>query len=198
MKKRIVVATVLAALVALALTECTSLDAGAHDRAFFGLVQTGTPQEVQAAISKGADVNDRSNSGWTPLMAAAMFNPHPEMLTILLKAGADVNTTDNRGETPLMYAVDTNLNPEVIAALLKAGADINARDKAGWTPLMYAVSNLGDSMSSYPGSLIIMLLNAGADAKPRDILGRTALDMARSDDNLKGTAALQQLEEASQ
>ena len=198
MKRRIVVAAVLAALVALALTECTSLDAGAHDPAFFDLVQTGTPSDVQAAINKGADVNDRSNSGWTPLMAAAMNNPHPEMVTILLKAGADVNATDYRGKTPLMYAADNNLNREVIAALLKAGADINARDKAGWTALMYAVSNLGDSMSSHPGSMIILLLNAGADAKPRDSLGRSALDMARGDDNLKGTDALQQLEEASQ
>lgn len=116
-----------------------------------------------------------------------------------MKAGADVNARDNRSKTPLMYTADTNLNPEVIVTLLKAGGDINARDKAGWTPLMYAVSNLGDSMShSHPGSVIIMLLNAGADAKPRDSLGRTALDMARGDDNLKGTDALQQLEEASQ
>jgi hypothetical protein len=73
-KKRIGVAVVLAAL---ALTECTSLTAGAHDPAFFDLVQTATPQDVQAAISKGANVNDHSNSGWTPLMAAAMNNPHP-------------------------------------------------------------------------------------------------------------------------
>ena len=80
-KKRIVVVVALAVLVALALTECMSLTAGAHDPAFFDIVQTGTPQDVQAAINKGADVNDHSNSGWTPLMAAAMMNPHPEMLT---------------------------------------------------------------------------------------------------------------------
>ena len=195
MKKRIVV---VAALVALALTECTSLDAGAHDPAFFDLVRTGKPQDVQAAISKGADVNDRSNSGWTPLMAAAMFNPQPEVMTIRLKAGAEVNARDNRNATPLMYAADSNPNPAVIATLLAAGADINARDKAGWTPLMYAVSNLADSMSNPPGSMIILLLNAGADAKPRDSLGRSALDMASGDDELKDTAALQQLEQASQ
>ena len=39
------------------------------------------------------------------------------------------------------------------------------------------------------GSMIVLLLNADADAKPMDSLGRTALDMARGDDILKGTDA---------
>ena len=52
MKKRIVVAVVLAVLLA-------ASAAYAQTKDFFELVKTGTPQDVQKAISNGADVNTR-------------------------------------------------------------------------------------------------------------------------------------------
>jgi ankyrin repeat protein len=192
MRKRGVVVA-LAFFVALALTACASLEAGAHDAAFFKLVQTGKPQDVQAAIGNGADVHDRSSSGWTPLRAAAMSNPHVEVTTTLLRAGADVNARDRYGETPLIYAAQNNPNPEVVAALLEAGADINARDQAGWTALMYAAASNPNG-----GVMITTLLKAGADASVRDGMGRAAIDIARGNHRLNGNPAVQQLEEASQ
>ena len=45
--------------------------------------------------------------------------------------------------------------------------------------------------------VIMVLLNAGADAKAKNKEGRTAFDFAQYRTNLKGTAALKKLEEAS-
>jgi len=191
-RKRIVVEVALTVLVALALTACASLEEGAHDPAFFELVQTGTLQEIQDAVSSGADVNDRSNLGYTPLMAAAMNSRLPEVVTALLGAGADVNARDRYDKTPLIYAAKATSNPAVIATLLNAGADINARDSAGWTALMYATA-----FNSGGGVTITTLLKAGADARVRDSLGHSAWDLAAANHLLNGNPVVLQLEESS-
>ena len=41
------------------------------------------------------------------------------------------------------------------------------------------------------------LLEAGANPKAKDMWGKTALDYAQDNENLKGTVALRQLQEAS-
>ncbi len=91
-----------------------------------------------------------------------------------------------------MCAAFSNKNPEVISTFLKAGADIQAQNKNGVTALMYAAK-----YNQNP-EVIIVLLKAGADTKAEDSAGKTAFDYAQKNDKLKGTAALQQLEEASQ
>ena len=97
MNKRIVVAGFLAVLfAALAYAQATD---------FIDLVRTGTPQDVQAAINKGADIKDRDTEyGATPLACAAEQNPNPEVITTLLKAGANAKVKDNDGKTALDYA----------------------------------------------------------------------------------------------
>ena len=189
---RSVAAAVASAIfVGFALTGCMSLEAGAHDLAFFKLVQKGTPQDVEAAIRNGAEVNDRSKSGFTPLMAAARSNPRPGVISALLQAGADVNAHDGFDETPLLFACQNNANPDVIITLLEAGADINARDKSGWTPLMYAAA-----LNPQAGLIIRTLLKEGADANVRDSLGRAAIDIARGNHMLNANPVVQQLEQA--
>ena len=186
MKKRIVIAVVLAVLLA-ALAYAQTTD-------FFALVKTGMPQDVQAAIDKGADVNARDTTrDFTPLMYAASFNPNPDVITVLLKAGADIKARSNSGTTALMAAAGDQ-SPEVITVLLKAGSDINAHNGAGATALMYAAG-----VNQNP-EVIMMLLKAGADAKAKDSIGQTAFDYAQDNANhaqLKDTDALKQLEEAS-
>ena len=109
---------------------------------FRELVKTGTPLDVQAAITKGADVNaqDKDESSTTPLMLAAAFNPNPEVITILINAGADIQAQSGDGFTALMCAVN-NQNPEGITTLLKAGADAKAKSKEGKTAFNYAQDN---------------------------------------------------------
>ena len=185
MKRRIVLVVALVAFAA------TSLHAQATD--FFALVKSGTPQEVLAAIKKGADVKARETTyGATPIILAASYNPNPEVVTVLLKAGADVNAKDSNGRTALMWAAGED--PDVIKVILKAGADVNAQSSVGVTALMYAAED-----NPNPEAIQI-LLGAGADAKAKDILRQTALDFAQNNANheqLKDTDALRQLEKAS-
>lgn len=107
---------------------------------FFQLAGNGTPQQVQAALNNGADVNAPDKDGKTPLMAAA-FNPNSEVIVTLLKAGANINAQDNDGGTPLIWAAAFNQNPDVILMLLRAGADPKAKTKEGQTALDLAQSN---------------------------------------------------------
>jgi ankyrin repeat protein len=219
MNKRIIVAPVLAVLL--------TASAYAQTTDFFRLVsEGGTPDDIQAAISNGADVNAQGKDGRTPLMGAAAYNQNPEVITILLKADAGIEARDSAyGGTALMWAAANNENPEVIAALLKAGADIKAEGNGGWTPLMWAAAynqnpevittlleagadpkaqdNKGTTALIYAATqntnpeVIMVLLNAGADAQAKDKGGRTAFDYARYRTVLKNTDALKKLEEAS-
>jgi ankyrin repeat protein len=149
MEKRIVV-VVVAFLFAQASAYAQTTD--------LGVVIGGTPQDVQAAIDKGADVNARSGSE-TPLILAAWHNPNPDVITTLLRAGADIEARDLvYGGTALQWAAGWNPNPEVITTLLSAGADGKAKSNEG----------------------------------------KTAFDYAQYNEKLKGTAALRQLQEASQ
>ena len=128
MNKRIVVGVVLAVLLA--------ASAYAQTPDFWTLADRGTLQEIQAAISKGADMNAKDGQGMTALMLAAKDNSIA-VVSALLKAGADVNAKDLNGGTALIWAAYQNTN-QVVSALLKAGADINAKNNQGQTALMIA------------------------------------------------------------
>ena len=124
-------------------------------RTFLELVETGTPQQIQAAIDRGEDVNARDKLlGWTALMYAARFNKNPEVITTLLKAGADVNAKDTDGWTALMWAAWKSQDLRVITTLLKAGADGKAESNEGKTAFDYAQDNESlqgtDALRAYP------------------------------------------------
>jgi ankyrin repeat protein len=178
--KRIVVA---------ALGVLIAVSAYAQTTDFFKLVTTGTPQDVQAAIENGENVNAPNAAGYLPLGIAAQFNPDSEVIDVLLKAGADINGKDRDGGTALMSANELNHNPEVIGALLRAGADVNAQDKKGYSALMTAAMLNPDA--------IPLLLKAGADTTAKNGYGETALDLAWKNEKLKGTGVYQHLLAAS-
>ena len=110
-------------------------------QSLFDLVKTGTPEQLQAAIKAGANVNDRNIFGETPLMLAASFNENPDVITTLLNAGARLDDRDKNGWTPLIRAAWFNENPEVITTLLNAGADAKAKSIEGKTAFDYAQNN---------------------------------------------------------
>jgi ankyrin repeat protein len=149
------------------------------------------PEVITVLLKAGAGVKEMDTLQETPLMLAAKYNQNPEVIAILLKGGANAKARNIVGWTPLMEAASRNQNPEVINALLKAGADIKAKGEHGWTSLEYAAAG------NHNPEVITTLLKAGADAKAKDDNEQTALDYAKNNDALKGTDALNQLEEAS-
>jgi ankyrin repeat protein len=97
----------------------------------------GNLQSVQAAAKRGADVNERSNKGKSPLMFAASENK-VDVARWLIEQGADVNAADNYGTTALIVAA-TSGHHEVVKLLLENGANAQVRDESGGAPLVNAV-----------------------------------------------------------
>ncbi len=91
---------------------------------------------VEEAIMNGADVNAKTNKGFTALMSAAKGD-HAEIAELLLIYGANVNDKDITGWTALMYAAREG-HTKTAEVLLKHGANANEKDKKGKTALMLA------------------------------------------------------------
>jgi ankyrin repeat protein len=125
---------------------------------FLKLCKTGTPQEIQAALKAGADVNAKNEDGDTALMFAARYNNDPEVISVLVKQGADVNAQFAEC-TALMYAAMYSKNPEVVDRLVKSGADVNVMGYEGSTVLDFAQSNENKEVVS---EIVAILEKAGA------------------------------------
>ena len=87
---------------------------------------------VAPLVAAGADVDARSDGGFTPL-AFAVRAGHGGTVEALVKAGADVGLALPDGTSPLHLAV-INAHYEVALQLLEHGADPAAAEP-GWTPL---------------------------------------------------------------
>ena len=139
---------------------------------------------VRRALAAGADVNEPSKSGPSPLesdppicvAAAGIQSATPDkdgaaIIKELLRVGAEVNVRTPTGWTALMRVANSN-NLEALDLLIEAGADVNAQADDGRTPLMGAV-HIGNA------DIVERLLEAGADPGLEDTRGRTALSNAR-------------------
>ena len=87
---------------------------------------------VVPLASAGADVDARSDAGFTPL-AFAVRAGHGDTVAALVEAGADVDLSLPDGTSPLHLAV-INAHYDVALQLLEHGADPAAAEP-GWTPL---------------------------------------------------------------
>jgi ankyrin repeat protein len=80
------------------------------------------PKVIQALLDHGADPNEVSSSGATPLMLAVQRNDSASA-AILLKHKADPNTPDRQGQTPLALALARRAQMREMVSLLEwAGA----------------------------------------------------------------------------
>jgi len=155
---------------------------------------------VKVLLAAGADVNQVTGYGWSPLLVATQ-NRYYRLGAYLIDHGADVNLANQGGWTPLYLATD-NRNIEsgdypvrkgdmdhldFIKLLLDKGANVNARMKDStetrtvftnqWLDENGATAFLRASQS---GDLVLMklLLAHGADPKIDTALHVTALQVA--------------------
>lgn len=162
--------------------------------------RAGHIDAARVLLEAGADVNQVSRYGWSPLLAATQ-NRNYQLGNFLIENGADVNIANKGGWTPLYLATDNrNLEGgdyptrqpdmdelEFIMLLLDQGADPNARliestetrtvftnqwlDENGATAFLRA-SQSGDL------ELMRLLLDYGADPHIYTELGVTPLSVA--------------------
>ena len=102
---------------------------------------SAVPEMVTVLVNAGADLEARTESGFTPLHVAAGISKTPAVVTALVNAGADLEARDESGLTPLHVASGGSAVPAVVSALVNAGADPNARDQANKTAGDYAQFN---------------------------------------------------------
>jgi ankyrin repeat protein len=168
----------------------------------YAVEHSSTPEIVTLLLEKGAEVNARDNEGWTPLMYAAKHSSTPEIVTLLLEKGAEVNAWNNDLK-PFMYLDEAGRQTcrgrfpgwspgwsEENSPLAKGGV-LALTSARGFTPLMIAAA------ASTAPEIVTLLLEKGASALARDYDGYQAIDYAKGNENLKGTAVYQQLLELS-
>ena len=116
------------------------------------------PGVLALLLDRGADLHDRSEHGFTPVLRAAL-NTEPSIIQLLLDRGADPWGVDGKGVGLLYYAAIAG-SAEVIDLLLDVGLDPNHKG-GGAMPLLGAVA------TGAPGA-VEMLLMGGADPSVRD------------------------------
>ena len=99
-----------------------------------------SPGVLKNLIERGGDVNDRDESGNTPLFFCADSLP---VARCLISMGAGINVRNVEGRTPLMNVVSSfRVDVRVIRLLIKSGAELDAQDRFGRTALMRAARKI--------------------------------------------------------
>jgi uncharacterized protein len=155
---------------------------------------------VKALLDAGANVNETSGYGWSPLLIATQ-NRYYKLAAYLIERGADVNLANKGMWTPLYLATDNrNIESgdypvrkgdmdhlEFIKLLLEKGANPNARMKdSSQTRTVFTNQWLDENgataflRASQSGDVVLMklLLAHGADPKINTVLNVTPLQVA--------------------
>jgi hypothetical protein len=140
-------------------------------------------------IEKGADVNELSKGGDTPLLCALqdwIGSPDESRVPrdpgkmriahLLLDRGADPDRANQLGMTAMLQLSAAHFKPEQMMEafdwLLDRGAKVQVANAYGLTPLMYCALR-GDRV------LAKRMIEKGADPNARDLQHRTALSIAK-------------------
>lgn len=100
------------------------------------LLYVGNPTVAKILLRAGADVNQPSRYGVTPLMYA-VSRGNDALARLYLEAGADPRLKDSRGNTALHLV----RSPGMVQTLCKAGADPASLNNAGETSLFDIMHN---------------------------------------------------------
>jgi len=123
--------------------------------------EKGKPRLVKALLDAGADGNEPTKNGATPLLIAVM-RAQADVAEILLEYPAVVNglnslftKTDSKARNAFQLAVERGMS-KLVDKMIDKGILPNARDAEGRTPLQHAITR-GDT------DMIRVLVKAGAD-----------------------------------
>ncbi len=148
---------------------------------FWIAARAGDVEVMRVLLAHGADPSMATESGVTPLMAAAGVgrgpgnNPVPEQhaleaVRLCLELGNDINAVAN-GETALHGAAyrgpqGTEL---LIQFLVDHGAEINVKNKNQWTPLTIVEGLYFTATNTHSAGGAELLLELGAEPSPADV-----------------------------
>lgn len=126
----------------------------------------GNTELVRLLLRDGADPDGALDTGWSPLMSAALAG-YGEICNDLLAAGARTGNANSGGFTALMASAH-NGHDVVARRLIAAGAAVDHQADNGATALTVAAERGHDAV-------LALLLAAGASVGHADNGGRTAL-----------------------
>jgi ankyrin repeat protein len=135
-------------------------------------VASGDEFAVMRLLDAGADPNQRSREGLTPLMLASRGG-HLPIATLLLGAGVPVDAATAQGHTALLYAALQG-HLSTVELLLARGAD--ARAEAGGIPILGWLRAYGSAHGGVRAAIESAAWAAGRRRSParRKMQGRTA------------------------
>ncbi|NXR80594.1 RN5A ribonuclease, partial [Pycnonotus jocosus] len=99
-------------------------------------VKNRDKEAVLDLLERGADVNSKADSGWTPLQTAVQAEDE-DLVRLLLDRGASVHVRKDNGGTAFIEA-GIRGNVRILKLLLEQGSDVNERDINGFTAFMEA------------------------------------------------------------
>ena len=174
--------------------------------ALMSAARLGDHKLYEALTAKGLSAADRSFTGGTVLMYAALGNQLPMIRTVFSEQSDPLylNAQSTNGWTALMIAAAKGFD-QTVELLVELGADPSLADAYQWSPLMRAIDNRHESVVQYLLSLpdininatnengstalhvavlkndevtIQQLLQAGVNTSVADAGGKTAYDIA--------------------
>ena len=157
------------------------LSASDNRSALMVAAEQGDMVLARSLVRLGADVNEATDTCYTPLMFAVERN-HQQLAEWLLDQGADINTVASNGWTALTIAAARG-NVRILQWLISEGASTQTRDVYGFTPLLRAV----DESQAEAAAVLLSLVET--DINARNEHDNTPLHFAVS----KGDAAMVRL-----
>lgn len=104
----------------------------------FSAINANDYKTVEELLKNGANVNQVSVDGRSPLEFAVLGLPKPPIIELLLQYGANPNHKVD--DESLLFEMIIGNHLDVVELLLQYSADVNEIDKHGNTPLNYAAS----------------------------------------------------------
>jgi len=132
------------------------------------------PLIVWLIDKKGADVNVRTRTRYTPLQLA----PATHILAALLERGANPVLQNLLGQSALIHQAASG-HVDNVARLLqdpRVQATVDVVTPFGWTALHHACSHMYETPAT---AIVRLLLQAGANPAPPSDDGKTSLDLLR-------------------